>query len=958
VSVKADEVERVAEELGKVIGGEALGDILHRAAYSSDASIYQILPVCVVAPRDVVDVSVVVKYARREGIAVAGRGAGSGVAGESLCGGIVLDMSRYMNRILDVEEDGVRVICEPGVVLDDLNEYLLRYGRKIGPDPSSGNRATVGGCVANNSTGAHSIAYGYMGDYVERVEAVLADGGVAEFVNDFEPAGEEAEAGEIAKRCLDVLVGKEEVIEGAVPAAKRNRSGYSIAGVCHEGKIDMAKLLAGSEGTLCVFTKIVLRTVAIEGACGLLELEFDSLEKMAKSVPVIVGGGASACELMDERLMGMAREALPEYRDIYPAGAAVILIVEHVGADEDEVCAKIEATEAAVGGLASGRRVVFDEEQQKRIWQSRKDAVPLLGRRKGREHPVAFIEDVSVANDKLGEYIGRIKEIEKQYGVEMSFYGHAGEGELHMRPYLDLSKADEVEKMVSIANEVFSAAWSLGGAISGEHGDGLVRTAFIRRQYGDEYYRLLCAVKNIFDPEGLMNPGKIISSEVPGRVMTRNLKAENKLLPERVKTELVFEGDELADEVEQCSGCGVCLSRGEDLRMCPVFRALGEELGSSRAKANIIRYWMSGGISEKEFESKKFREFLDLCVNCKACSLQCPSGVDISKMMMAARAEYVRRKGLRRTERLLSLNRYLSMMGSMFSAAANVVTGLGVFKWSLEKAVGVDKRMGMPKFGRRSFLSAGRKYLEECGPIEKPVDRVAYFVDTYANYNDHELGFAVLKVLRHNDIEVILPRQRPAPLPSIVYGDVKHARRELSYSMKYLSETVRDGYKIVCSEPSAALCLKQEARHFVSGGDVSIVSERTYEIVDYLLGLLEEGKLKRPAKGVEKKYVYHCPCHVLATGGCGRSIRLLKELCGVEAADLKAGCCGLAGTFGMQKKNYDLSSQISSGLREALEKSSVKDVLTECGACGMQIEHISDAVVSHPIKILARAYGL
>jgi len=238
------------------------------------------------------------------------------------------------------------------------------------------------------------------------------------------------------------------------------------------------------------------------------------------------------------------------------------------------------------------------------------------------------------------------------------------------------------------------------------------------------------------------------------------------------------------------------------------------------------------------------------------------------------------------------------------------------------------------------------------------VDRVAYFVDTYANYNDHELGFAVLKVLRHNDIEVTLPRQRPAPLPSIVYGDVKHARRELSYSMKYLSEAVREGYKIVCSEPSAALCLKQEARHFVSGGDVSGVSARTYEIMDYLLGLLEEGKLKRPAKGVEKKYVYHCPCHLLATGGCGRSIKLLKELCGVEIGDLKAGCCGLAGTFGMQKKNYDLSSQISSGLREALEKSAVKDVLTECGACGMQIEHISDAKVSHPIKVVARAYGL
>jgi Fe-S oxidoreductase len=279
---------------------------------------------------------------------------------------------------------------------------------------------------------------------------------------------------------------------------------------------------------------------------------------------------------------------------------------------------------------------------------------------------------------------------------------------------------------------------------------------------------------------------------------------------------------------------------------------------------------------------------------------------------------------------------------------------LPIFSWLMEKSVGIDKRRSMPKFLRSSFIKKGRKYLSLLQPIENPVDKVAYFVDTYANYNDHELGFAVLKVLRANNIEVILPNQLPAPLPAIVYGNIKRARKDLSYSVKYLAEAIRDGNKIVCSEPSAALCLQQELRHFVAGDDAKLVSENTFELMDYLLGLHKEGNLKSPKKSVPEEYVYHLPCHLCAVGEKEATIKLLKELCGIKISDLAAGCCGIAGTFGMQKKNYELSSQIASGLKEALEKSSVKNVLTECSTCKMQIEHISDCSVNHPIKILAK----
>jgi len=949
--------EQVAADLGKVVRGEVFADILHRAAYSTDASIYRIVPVCVVSPLDVSDIVAVVKYAGAKGVPMAARGAGSGLAGESLCSGIVFDMTRYMNNIISVANDGGRVECGPGVVLDDLNNCLAEYGRKIGPDPSSSNRATISGCVANNATGAHSLEYGYIDDYVESIEGVLADGSVVEFKNGFDPEqAEDDRAASIARECISILSSKEAVISRALPKAGRNRSGYAIAGICHNGKIDLARLLAGSEGTLAIFTKIVLRTVTVPAAKALLQLEFESFEKMARAVPIIVGTDVSACELMDKRLIDMALEALPEYRDVLPAGAAAVLLVEHTGETGEQVREKIEDTDSAVGALASGRRMVFEPKQQEHLWKSRKDAGPLLYRKKGKKHPAEFMEDVSVGNERLGEYISGLEEIGRRNGIAMSFYGHAGDGLLHIRPYLDLSDPADVEKMRSMANEVFSLAWSLGGSISGEHAEGLVRAAFVRRQYGDEYYELLCKIKKIFDPDGLMNPGKIINSDVD--VMVKNLRAEYKLLPDRLETDLLFGKDELALELEQCYGCGLCRSCEPDLRMCPVFRAMGDELSSSRAKANILHFWATGQLEEKDFESPEFRKFLDLCVNCKACLVECPSGVDISSLVNTARAEYVKRKGLARTELVLSHNRYLGMLCSVFWPVSNFIAALPVFKWFLERTAGLDRRRDMPKFQRGSFLRAGRKYLATCEPIEKPIDKVAYFVDAYANYNDHELGFAVVDVLRHNDIEVVLPKQRAAPLPAIVYGNVKRARRDLSFNVRHLAKAVREGYKIICSEPSAALCLKEELRHFVAGKDAELVSENTIELMSYLLELFKADKLKPVKNPISQGFVYHKPCHLFAIGGGRASIELLKKLGPVLITELGAGCCGLAGTFGMQKKNYELSSRISDRLAETLKSYTTRYVLTECSACKMQIEHISEAKVIHPIKILAEAYSI
>ncbi|MBE0535384.1 MAG: anaerobic glycerol-3-phosphate dehydrogenase subunit C [Phycisphaerae bacterium] len=951
--------EQIGADLSGLVKGDVRIDIFSRIAFGTDASIYQILPQCVVSPKDTADVAAVVRYAAANDIPVVGRGAGSGLAGEALCDGIVLDMVRHMKRILSAAEDGSQVTVEPGVVLDDLNNYLAKYGKKIGPDPSSGNRAVVGGVVGNNSTGAHSLDYGYIADFVEEMEVVLADGSVVEVSNNVDPnAAADPRCRQLATACMGVLADSEQIIADAQPRTKRNRCGYNIVGVCHDGKIDLARLLTGSEGTLAVFTRITLRTVDVPACKALMQIEFDTIDQMARAVPVIVDCGASTCELMDQAVLKMAAESLPAYRDIFPVHCAAALLVEHNGRSQAEVLAKIEKTERALGGLAGACKRVLDANQQKRLWKSRKDAVPLLHREKGPRQPIPFMEDVSVENTRLAEYLRGLAAIGKKYGISLVYYGHAGDGELHVRPYLDLTSADDIRKMQSLAAEAFELAWSLGGTISGEHADGLLRTGFIRRQYGDAYYALLGGIKHAFDPHALMNPGKLISDDPD--IMIKNLRASNPVLTERLQTNLLFECDAFRYEIEQCNGCGVCISAQAGSRLCPVHRALNEELACSRAKANLLRAWITGKLDEAAFESDEFKRILSLCVNCKMCSVQCPSGVDVSRLIMEARSQLIRRRGLTMTERALTSNRYMSAMGSMFAPVSNYVMGLRPFKWLMEKVLGIDRRRGMPRFRRGTFLKRGRRYLAKQPPLPNPIDKVAYFADSYANYNDHALGFAAVQTLRHIGIEVILPEQLPAPITAAAYGNVAAAQKDFAYVTGRLASLVRSGYKIVCSEPSAALCLKDELKHFIDNEDARLVSASACELMGYLNDLRKAGRLKTEVVDLleGERYAYHAPCHLHVLGQAGACVELLSALTHAQITDVDAGCCGIAGTFGMQKKNYETATKIGSPMAAALNAIETKDAITECGACKMQIEHLTDKRVTHPIKLLARAYGL
>ncbi len=937
--------EQIGSELSRQVRGDVRIDVFNRIAFSTDASIYSIRPQCVVSPRDEADVVAVVRYAAQSRIPIAARGAGSGLAGESLTSGIVIDCRRYMNQIVQTAPDGSWVITEPGIVLDTLNQHLSKYKKKIGPDPSSSNRAVVGGVVANNATGAHSLQYGYIAKYVRRVRGVLYDGSVFELTSAMRPQDiANPVLRHIVSQCIALLGGQSELIAKVQPKTHRNRCGYSIEGICQDGQIDLARLMAGSEGTLAVFTEIELETVDVPTAAGLVQFEFETFAAMAKAVPVIVQTGASACELMDKELIKMALDAMPHYRDILPANCIATLLVEQVGDDAAQVSQKLAATVGAVGTLSQAAMTVLDKAVQQKLWKSRKDAVPLLNRQKGLRHPVAFVEDTSVEPARLDEYIAGLEQICRRHQIPAAFYGHAGDGELHLRPYLDLTNPDDIRRMRQIADEVFELAWSLGGTISGEHADGLVRAAFIERQYSKEYYELLCGIKRIFDPVGILNPGKIINTDP--EAMEKNLRPAALAGAKGYRTELTIGAENLRCEIEQCNGCGVCLAGGQG-RMCPVFRAAGEELASTRGKANLLANWHT---AIEDGQADKFKDILSLCINCKMCTLECPAGVDMSRLIVEARAQIAKYSGFTITEYALSENRLMSVLASAFAPLSNRIMQIGLVRLLLEKTLGFDRSRSFPSFERGSFMHKAKAYLSQLPPIPDPSDKAVYFVDSFARYNDHSLGLSVLKVLRSFNVDVVLPPQRPAPMPAFVYGNIDKARRDMEYNIGQLLPWVQKGYKILCSEPSAAMFLRDELSLLFKSEQAEQISAAAVELMDYLNQPGKQFQLIKPLD--YKKIYYHAPCHLRSFNGAKDTLELFGRL-GAQVSDIAGGCCGLAGTAGMQKKNRTLCDAVGQELKAKIDLLNPDIIVTECAACKMQIEHLTGCTVIHPIKLLA-----
>jgi Fe-S oxidoreductase len=645
-----------------------------------------------------------------------------------------------------------------------------------------------------------------------------------------------------------------------------------------------------------------------------------------------------------------------------------MLLVEQSGDDAYEVGQRLrEAVVRLVRErhLAFDARVTMEKEERDFYWRLSRRVVTTLYRLRGTTQAVPFIEDIAVPPETLPDFLIRLQNVLKKHAVTAAMFAHIGHGQLHLRPFLDLGNPEHQRLMQDLATDLYEEVLSVGGTISGEHSLGLSRSWFLRRQAGP-LYEVFREVKRIFDPNNILNPGKVVA-DVP-QPLTKNLRPA---IPERVPTadggelpsplvelELAWNWEDITRATRACNGCGRCRTQGPEERMCPIFRFAPREEASPRAKANLLRAILTGRLDPHGLRADDLKSIADLCVNCHQCRFECPAVVDIPKLVLETKAQYVAANGLSMSDWFIARMDRLSAWGSRFSWLANWAIRNRRMRWLLEKMIGIAQGRKLPRFESRSFLQlAHRRRLDR--PSRRTGNKVLYFVDIYANWHDTQLAEALVAVLQHNGVAVYVhPQQVQSGMSAISMGAVDIARRLAARNLAILADAVRQGYHIVATEPAAALCLTHEYLNLFDEEDARLVAENSSEACTYLWRMHQAGKLELDLYPLNATLGYHLPCHLkaLEVGSPGED--LLRLIPGLTLQRIERGCSGMAGAFGMKRQNYRTSLRAGWGLISELRSPTLQAGVTECSACKIQMEQGTSKPTIHPIKLLALAYRL
>lgn len=993
---------QIAEDLVDSLEGDLRIDDVTTALYATDASLYEIKPLAVAFPRSTADVELLAAYSSRSNIPLIARGAGTGLVGGCLGRGIVLDFSRYMNRLIAIDRDTVRV--QPGITRAALNAQLKQHGRYFAPDPSNSAITTIGGMIGVDAAGSHAFRVGSTRDHLQSLQCVLMGGQTLELGR--EPLGDEAAAQhaqmivnerpsaaggfaapvlnetlplsdltpatrrvDLVERLSGVLQQSAAEIEVHQPPLLRNCSGYMLRGVLSRGSLDFPRLLAGSEGTLGIITEATLHTMPISRHRGMMVLMFGSMEAALQAMQVLLVLEPGACDLLDRRLLSLARDSDPAIREAVRSDAEAGLFLEFNGISASDVQQKTRNADVLLNSMDHqfvATRTVFEPDEIDFLWTIPGSVVSLLARLKGESRPLAFVEDIAVPPAEISGFLKLAQKTFQKHEVTATLYAHAASGQLHLRPMLPTPRPGRAEQVEAIARDLYRHVKAVGGTISGEHGDGLSRTAFIRSQYGPLYSRFK-QVKEIFDPQKLLNPDKIISDD--GRLTVRNLRrvaarqespsedGEASLLP---ILQLNWSEERAVQTASRCNGCGSCRTTSILSRMCPFFKEGDPESLAPRGKANLLRRLVSGEEPEELLSSQAAREVAESCFNCKQCELECPSGVDIPHLMLEARAQNVAVNGLDNADWLLSRFHTYARFASRFTIMANRLIRYGISRAILRKTLGLAEKRRLPRFARRPFLKSPRVRSEHntADPTSQ-VPTVVYFVDYFANHHDPQLAEAFVRILQHNGFRVHIPQQQSVSgMAMIAVGDLDAAREVADANIAELSEHAREGYPIVCTEPSAALCLKNEYPLLSSERGVQIVADQTFDAGMFLWELHQQGRLRKDFTRLDLQVAYHTPCHVKALGPQTGLCNLMELIPGVEVVRIEKGCSGMAGTFGLAAEHFEQSLSIGKELIEQMKTIRVDAGITDCSSCRMQMEQAASIPTVHPLKIMAFAYGL
>lgn len=965
-----DRRPRIIEDLTPVLQGEIRCDPLTLSMYATDGSLYQMQPLGVVSPRHRDDVVALARYAAQEKIPLIPRGAGTGLAGESLGQGLIVDFSRHMRQIEAIGETTVRV--QPGVVCRNLNEALRPYGRYFPPDPSGAGVTTVGSMLSLDAAGSHSVRIGSTRDHVQSIELVLAGGeclhlgdeplspnGAPQGGNGADSAaGENRAARELVSQLAHLLNENAALIVQRQPPLIRNRCGYYLRGVLEQNRLRLARLLVGSEGTLGLFTAATLYTAPLPAHRGVVLLLFGNLEAAVRAVQAISQHEPSACDLLDRRLLTLAREADVRFRELIPQQAEAALIVEQTGFTPAQIGNRIRLVVESAMRLPDAGVVAheaYTDDEVDFLWSLPEKVVPLLARLQGSIRPLPFVEDVAVPPEVLHDFLVRAQNVFQKHRVTASLYAHAAAGQVHLRPFLPPPTAETAGQIEQIARDLYALVFQCGGTISGEHGTGLSRSAFVREQYGP-LYDVFVKVKHLFDPHNLINPGKVLTDDP--HLTIKNLRASAAHPPDTVSLQLRWTPHELWQAAARCNGCGHCRTQSEPYRMCPVFHADAKEEASPRAKANLMRQLMEGRLPPGEFTTPGFKRIANLCFNCKQCQLECPSNVNVPQMMIEAKAAYVAEHGLESADWFLSRAHAIQTVGSMAAVAFNWLLTSPASRWLLERITGISRHRKLPRFARRSFLRSAKRDLL-ARPLLAGDKPVVYFVDHFANYHDPELGRAFVAVLKHNRLTVhVPPEQQSSGMAMISAGDLEPARELARENLRALADFAREGCPIVCTEPAAALCLKQEYPLLLDHPDVDVVASRVIEAGDFLAQLHARGRLRTDFGPLEMTVGYHTPCHLKALGTGTPLMKLLSLIPRLEVRTIEEGCSGMAGAWGLTRRNFRESIRIGWNLITRMRAGDLVAGVTECSSCKMQMEQGTHIPTVHPLKLLALSYGL
>ena len=970
---------RIEADLSGQLDGTVHCDDAFLHMYCNDASIHEVIPIGVVRPMNVADVQATINYARKNQLSIHPRGAGSNVIGGCLGEGLIMDFSYSMRRVLSVGRDTVTV--QPGVVLADLNRSLQAHGRFFGPDPQTRSVTTIGGMLSLNLSGSHWLKYGEPRDNLISLQAVLSSGEIVNFDSASNVAGLNTQSDQTAKglvqRVGKLLDQRSDLIEQHRPQVQQNQSGYNLFDLKPGNRVDLTRLLVGSEGTLGAITQATLQTEPIPRFRGVALLFFDRLELAATAAIEIPKMGVTSCDLMDRRLLSLARESNLELQQIIPDQAEAMILAEYQAGDNVELLEKLEHLANRIQRkkkLAFDVQIATNRTKRDFYWRMARRVVPTLYRLKGSRRALPFIEDIAIDPPKLPELLSAIHKILNDHEVTASIFCHAPQGIVQVRPFLDLVGRDHQQKLIKIADRALEKVIEMNGSVSGSFGDGLSRTWALRKQY-KKLYPVFREVKNIFDPANIFNPGKIVDTPAKGllsqvrKVLPKDqIQAKEEAAAGLIKTplpviepQLTWTVDGIALAARNCNGCARCRTNSPKERMCPIFRNSPREESSPRAKANLMRAVATGRLPASDLAKDELKSIADLCVNCHQCRIECPAGVDIPKLMVEAKAQYFAINGLKLSDWLLVRLDLLYEFAGRMPRLANMMLRSRAFRWVLDRLLGIAEGRKLPGFAHGTFLRwATRQRLDKRDNNKQGGrKKVAYFADAFVNWNDPELGQAFVRILQHNGIDVIVPNdQEVSGMSMISDGAIPRAKKLAQRNIEKFAELVRQGYTIVTTEPSAALALSHEYKNLVDDPDTILLAENTMDACSFLWEMHQTGGLELDFRPVNANIGYHTPCHQRALGRGKPAVSLMKLIPSLQVELIEKGCSGMAGTFGLKRKNYRKSLRTGFALIDAVRSPTIIAGTTECSTCKIQMEQGTSKPTIHPIKIIALAYGL